>query len=152
MGSIERVDRPKPWRARYRTPDGRRVSQSFRRKADAEKWLLLEEGDVLAGRWHDPRSGTELFSEYCERWLEERSPMVATKTDYNIEAALRGRILPVFGGKRLKQLTTKGIRDWLTSLLAEGLSPATVKTYRQILGQILNQAVADGILTDKPVD
>lgn len=152
MGAIERVDRPKPWRARYRTPDGRRVSQSFRRKADAEKWLLLEEGDVLAGRWHDPRSGTELFSEYCERWLEERSPTVATKTDYNTEAALRGRILPVFGGKRLKQLTTKGIREWLTSLLAEGLSPATVKTYRQILGQILNQAVADGVLTNNPVD
>lgn len=77
MGSIERVDRPKPWRARYRSPDGRKISKSFRRKADAEKWLLLEEGDVLAGRWHDPQSGTELFSDYCEKWMEERSPTVA---------------------------------------------------------------------------
>jgi ribosomal protein L34 len=74
MGYIERLDRPKPWRARYRTPDGRTISKSFRRKGDAEKWLLLEEGDVLAGRWHDPRSGTELFSGYCEKWLEGRSP------------------------------------------------------------------------------
>ena len=152
MGSIERVDRSKPWRARYIAPDGRRISKSFRRKADAERWLLLEEGDVLAGRWHDPQSGTELFSEYCERWLAERSPTVASKTDYNTEAALRGRILPVFGGERLKELTTKGIRQWLSSLHAEGLSPATVKTYRQILGQVLNQAVADGILTSNPVD
>ena len=152
MGSIERVDRPKPWRARYRAPDGRKISKSFRRKADAEKWLLLEEGDVLAGRWHDPQSGTELFSDYCEKWLQERSPTVARKTDYNTEAALRGRILPVFGNKRLKQITTKGIREWLTSLLVEGLSPATVKTYRQILGQVLNQAVADGMLTTNPVD
>ena len=152
MGSIERVDRPKPWRARYRTPDGRRVSQSFRRKADAEKWLLLEEGDVLAGRWHDPRSGTELFSDYCEKWMEQRSPTVARKTDYNTEAALRGRIMPVFGSKRLKQITTKGIREWLSSLLAEGLSPATVRSYRQIFGQVLNQAVADGLLVSNPVD
>jgi integrase len=152
MGFIERVDRPKPWRARYRTPDGRTISKSFRRKADAEKWLLLEEGDVLAGRWHDPQSGTELFSVYCEKWLEERSPTVGRKTDYNTEAALRGRILPVFGGKRLKQLTTKEIREWLTSLLAEGLSPATVRTYRQILGQVLNQAVGDGLLLSNPVD
>ncbi len=45
MGHIERTDRPKPWRARYRAPDGRKMSKSFRRKADAEKWLLLEEGD-----------------------------------------------------------------------------------------------------------
>jgi integrase len=152
MGSIQRVDRPKPWRARHRAPDGRQISKSFRRKADAEKWLLLEEGDVLAGRWHDPRAGTELFSEYCEKWLEEWSRTVGSKTDYNAEAALRGRILPVFGNKRLKQITTKGIRGWLTSLLAEGLSPATVKTYRQILGQVLNQAVADGILITNPVD
>lgn len=33
------------------------MSKSFRRTADAEKWLLLEAGDVLAGRWHDPEAG-----------------------------------------------------------------------------------------------
>jgi hypothetical protein len=87
------------------------VSKSFRRKADAEKWLLLEEGDVLAGRWHDPRSGTELFSDYCEKWLEEWSPTVGSKTDYNAEAALRGRILPVFGSQRLRQIKTKEVRE-----------------------------------------
>ena len=75
----KRVDRPKPWRARYRTPDGRTIPKSFRRKVDAEKWLLLGEGDVLAGRWHDPQSGTELFSVYCEKWLEETSPTVGRK-------------------------------------------------------------------------
>ncbi|HEX6299214.1 MAG TPA: N-terminal phage integrase SAM-like domain-containing protein, partial [Acidimicrobiia bacterium] len=121
MGSIERVDRSKPWRARYVAPDGRRISKSFRRKADAEKWLLLEEGDVLAGRWHDPQSGTELFSRYCEKWMKQRSPTVARKTDYNTEAALRGRIMPVFGNTRLNQITTKEVREWLSLLLAEGL-------------------------------
>ena len=152
MGYIERLDRPKPWRARYRTPDGRTVSNSFRRKTDAEKWLLLEEGDVLAGRWHDPRSGTELFSDYCVNWLEEWSRTVGSKTNYNAETALRGRILPVFGNKRLKQITTKEVREWLSTLLAEGLSPATVRTYRQIFGQVLNQVVADGLLLSNPVD
>lgn len=152
MGSIQRVDRPKPWRARYRAPDGRQISKSFRRKVDAERWLLLEEGDVLAGRWHDPRSGAELFSDYCERWLEGRSPQVAGKTDYNTRVLLRGRIVPAFGDKRLKQVTTTGVRDWQTSLLTEGLSPATVRTYRQILGQVLKQAVADGLLLTNPVE
>lgn len=94
MGSIRRVDRPKPWRARYRAPNGRGVSQSFRRKVEAEKWLLLEEGDALAGRWHDPASGTELFSDYCRNWLEGRAPTVAEKTHYNTEAAVRGRLFP----------------------------------------------------------
>jgi integrase len=128
------------------------MSKSFRRKADAEKWLVLEEGDLLAGRWHDPESGAELFSRYCEKWMQQRSPTVARKTDYNTEAALRGRILPVFGNRRLNQITTKEIREWLSSLLAEGLSPATVRSYRQIFGQVLNQAVADGLLQSNPVE
>ena len=151
MGSIERVDRPKPWRARYRSPDGRNISKSFRRKAEAEKWLLLEEGDVLAGRWHDPQSGAELFSVYCEKWLGARSPAVAKKTSYNTEVMVRGRIIPAFGDRRLKEVTTASVREWQNSLFSEGLSPATVKSYRQILGQVLNQAVADGLLLTNPV-
>jgi integrase len=43
------------------------------------------------------------------------------------------------------------VRDWMSSLLQEGLSPATVKTYRQVLGQALNQAVTDGLLPANPV-
>lgn len=151
MGSIHRVDRPKPWLARYRGPDGRQRSKSFRRKVDAERWLLLEEGDVLSGRWHDPASGTELFSEYCEKWLEARAPAVADKTSYNTEVLVKGRIIPTFGDQRLKQITTSSVREWLNSLLSEGLSPATVKTYRQILGQVMNQAAADGLILTNPV-
>jgi integrase len=112
----------------------------------------LEEGDVLAGRWHDPASGDELFLDYCERWLEGRASQVAGKTDYNTEVLLRGRILPAFGDKRLKQITTAGVREWQTLLLRKGLSPATVRTYRQILGQVLRQAVADGLLLTNPVE
>ncbi len=46
---VQGTDRPKPWRARYRTPDGRRVSKSFRRKGDAEKWLVGRGDLLLAG-------------------------------------------------------------------------------------------------------
>jgi integrase len=119
---------------------------------DAERWLLLEEGDVLAGRWHDPASGTELFSLYCEKWLDGRRPTVAGKTEYNTKTLVRGRIIPAFGDKELRQITTAGVRDWQTGLLAEGLSPATVRTYRQILGQVLRQAVADGWISTNPVE
>jgi site-specific recombinase XerC len=50
------------------------------------------------------------------------------------------------------EITTAAAREWLNSLLRKGLSPATVKTYRQILGQVLNQAVADGLLLTNPVE
>ena len=152
MGSIQRIDRPKPWRARYRAPDGRQISKSFRRKVDAERWLLLEEGDVLAGRWHDPSLGAEPFAHYCEKWLEGRRPLVAEKTGYNTEVLVRGRSMPDFGDKQLQQITTKAVRDWQSAMLREGLSPATVRTYRQVLGQVLRQAVADGLIPAHPVE
>ena len=28
----------------------------------------------MAGHWHDPRSGTEFASDYCEKWLEQEGP------------------------------------------------------------------------------
>lgn len=34
MGSIQRVNRSKPWRARYWGPDARQHSKSFARKVD----------------------------------------------------------------------------------------------------------------------
>lgn len=79
-----------------------------------------------------------LSSDFCQKWLEGRSPTVASKTEYNTETMIRGRIIPAFGDKQLKQVTTAAVRDWMSSLLQEGLSPATVRTYRQVLGQVLN--------------
>lgn len=75
-----------------------------------------------------------------------------TVVDLSPTHRLRGRIIPAFGDKRLKQITTSEVRQWLTSLLQEVLSPATVRTYRQILGQVLNQAVADDLIQANPVE
>ncbi len=106
----------------------------------------------MAGRWHDPSLGAELFSQYCEKWLEGRRPTVAEKTGYNTDVLVRGRIIPEFGDRQLQQITTKSVRDWQSALLKEGLSPATVRTYRQVLGQVLRQAVADGLIPANPVE
>jgi len=69
MGSITRIDRPKPWRARYYSPDGRQISKTFRRKIDAEKWLRREESKVDRGDWVDPAGGTTVFAEVSESWF-----------------------------------------------------------------------------------
>ena len=57
MGSIRRIDRPNPWLARYRGPDGRQHSKTFRRKVDAERWLRTEELRGDRGEWVDPTAG-----------------------------------------------------------------------------------------------
>ena len=57
MGSIQRVDRSKPWRARFWGPDGRQHSKSFARKVDAERWLKVSEAKAPTSRWVDPSAG-----------------------------------------------------------------------------------------------
>jgi integrase len=145
MGSIQKIDRPKPWRARYRGPDGRQHSKSFRRKVDAERWLLTEESAALEGSWVDPKAGTILLGEYAESWLQARQDL-APKTVATYEALVRTHIIPAFGSRPLRVVSTEEIRSWQAALLAEGLSAATVRQTARLLRSILGQAVDDGRL------
>ena len=47
----------KPWRVRYRGPDGSQRTQSFERRHDAEKWLNDEMAKLSKGDWTDPGLG-----------------------------------------------------------------------------------------------
>ncbi|MGF1617833.1 MAG: site-specific integrase, partial [Acidimicrobiia bacterium] len=145
MGSIQKIDRPKPWRARYRGPDGRQHSKSFRRKVDAERWLLTEENAALAGSWVDPQAGIVLLGEYAESWLKARQGL-APKTVATYEALVRSHIIPAFGSRSLRAMSTEEIRSWQAGLLADGLAAATVRQTARLLRSILGQAVDDGRL------
>jgi integrase len=150
MGSIQRIDRPKPWRARYRGPDGRQISRSFRRKVDAEKWLLAEESAAMRGEWIDPSGGSVVFADWSESWLaglHELKP----KTLDGYRWHLKARVLPSFRDKRLRQITPAMVREWQTGLLDQGLSTGTVRQSRQVLNLILGLAVDDGLLVRNPV-
>lgn len=150
MGSIQRVDRPKPWLARYRGPDGQQHARSFSRKVDAERWLKVSEVETLTGQWVDPAAGTRPFGHYAEDWISTKRSTVGETTATNTESLLRARVLPEFGGKRLKQITTASIRKWIAAMSEEGLSPSTVHAYRRVLDQILEQAVDDGLIIANP--
>lgn len=150
MGSIQRINRSKPWRARYWGPDGRQHSKSFARKIDAERWLKVSEAEALTGGWVDPAAGTELFGSYAEDWMTTKRSTVGVTTATNTEALLRARVLPEFSNKQLKQITSADIRKWLSSMSGEGLAPSTVHTYRRVLSQILTQAVDDGFIVANP--
>lgn len=150
MGSIQRVDRSKPWRARYWGPDARQHSKSFARKVDAERWLKVSEAEALTSRWVDPSAGTERFGLYAEEWIAVKRSTVGESTATHTEALLRGRVLQEFGSRQLKQITTADVRKWLAALTEKGLAASTVFTYRRIVAQILDQAVDDGLIVTNP--
>lgn len=151
MGSIQRVDRPRPWMARYRGPDGRQHSRSFRRKVDAETWLRHEESQLDRAEWVDPRGGAMVFSEFAATWLNglhELKPKTADGYLWHLQA----RVLPTFEDRTLRSITPAVVREWQNGLLGRGLSPGTVRQSRQVLSLILGQAVVDGLLVRNPCE
>jgi integrase len=123
-GSIQRIDRPKPWRARYRGPDGMEHSKSFRRKVDAQRCLREQEGRVDQGVWLDPGAGQVRLSEYAERWLSGRT--LKPKTAEGYRSLLESRILPTFGAMPLGRIQRHDVRAWVAAMGEEGLSASRV--------------------------
>ena len=148
MGSIQhRADRPKPWRARFHGPDGRQHSRSFVRKVDAERWLRAELGKLDKGEWLDPKAGRITVAEWSEPWL--RGITLKPKTRAGYVSVLRSRILPTFGDFQLRQVTPATVREWMAAM-AEEVGPARVRQARQLLHQMLEVAVADGLIARNP--
>ncbi len=152
-GSVKRLtqDRPKPWRARYRGPDGRERSRTFARKVDAERWLRDELGKADRGVWVDPTAGAATtFAGWADGWL--RGLTLKPKTRAGYESLLRSRVLPRFGAFALVRITPAEVRAWQTEMLDEGLSPARVRQARQVLHAALEQAVTDGLIARNPTE
>ena len=88
MATIRRRrDRPRPWEAVYREPDGRQRTRSFTRKVDATRFLATVEADKLRGVYLDPDAGRVSFEAFARRWLEAQT----------FDASTRERVEPSSG-------------------------------------------------------
>ena len=149
MGSINRIDRPRPWRARYRGPDGRQHSKSFKRKIDAERWLRDEESRADRGEWVDPTAGSVRYAPWADTWLAGLHS-IGPKTRHGYESLLRSRVLPTFGEIQLRRISTASVRAWVAAMADDGLSGARIRQALQVLRASLDVAVSDGLIIKNP--
>jgi len=118
--------------ARYRGPDGREHSKAFTRKVDADRWLRSELSRTDQGVWVDPSAGAVTFADWSELWLAGLHG-IEPKTRAGYESLLRSRVLPTFGEVPLNRITASAVREWISDLVDEGLSPARIRQARQVL-------------------
>lgn len=148
MASIQhRPGRPKPWRVRYRNPQGADRSQSFVRKADARAFANSVETDMLRGQYIDPVGSKISFGEFAERWAA--SLTVDAKTAEGIASRLRAHLLPAFGELELRNLKPSTIQSWLGGL-ARTHEPSYARLLLGTLSTILGAAVEDGLIASNP--
>lgn len=107
---------------------------------------MLRERDL--GRLTVP-SGITL-SELTQRWLEEASRRVRTKTLDWYGATLRRWVLPALGDRRLRDISPLDIHQLYQGLLARGLSRTSVRAVHTCLRAVLRQAVRWSMLPADP--
>jgi integrase len=148
-GSIQhRPDRPAPWRARYRGPDGRFHSKSFDRKVDAERWLRAALGKLDRGEWVDHDHGHIRWVDYSTQLLAGRIHLSARTIE--TDRRCHQRALPLVGEVPLSRLTPELQRRMMAELTASGYAPETVAKTMRWVRLTLNQAVRDRRILSSP--
>jgi integrase len=140
------------YQIRYPGPDGqmRTGPETYERKSDAERALVLIEAQMASGEWTDPERGRVKLAEYAATWIAQRPGLrVRTLDLYNW--LLAKHIAPYLGSVAVGKLSTPMIRKWRADLLGHGVSVSmAAKSYR-LLRAIMTTAVEeDKILPRNP--
>lgn len=145
MASVDRVR--DGWRARWRTPEGASRSRNFKRKVDAERFLITTEATRLAGGYVDPAAGRVTFAAFATDWLSCQT--FDPSTQEAVESRLRVHILPTLGTVELRQIRPSTVQGWLRGRQAT-CAPRYVRVMLANLSAILGAAVEDDLIPRNP--
>src|SRR5262245_3541967 len=148
MAFVERRGKDR-WRARYRAPDRRERSKTFRRKVDAERFLASMEASKLRGDWIDPAAGKMELSAYADEWMATVVHLRPT-TRYRYESLLRVHITPRLGDIPLSSIRPLDVQSFVSNMQDQAMSPTTIRHAYVLLSEVLNAAQRDGRIARNP--
>lgn len=131
------------FRAKIYWIDGKAMSQSFRRKADAEAWerIKLQEKDQIRISGVFVQDSLT-FNEFTNKWLTDKvDSRLSPSTQSNYRADLKLHILPILSEFPLRSIRMEHGTRIVLSMQAKRLSPKTINGTVGMLQGILNDAV-----------
>lgn len=135
------------WRATWTEPDGRRRSQSFRTKDEAQAKLTAMDHAQRTGEYVSPAEAKRTLGDYWPR-LERMKAGRALKTREMYTNAWNNYISPEWGHKRVREIKGPHVAEWL-----EGIQrSASAKTkIRLTMSVLLDMAVDDRVILSNPL-
>jgi hypothetical protein len=149
VAKVTRDPRDGQWLARWRDPAGRQRKKSFRRRVDAERFLVELQAETYRGRYVDPAAGKLLFRDYADKWLSGMGHLKATTAQRYREVA-RGHVVAQWGDWPLASIARSDVAAWIGELHGRGLSAGTTRKAYLVASMILEAAVEDGRLGRNP--
>jgi integrase len=148
MAHIRRKGRGR-WQVRYRDPSGLERARNYRRKGDAEKFLVTVEADKLRGTWTDPRLGKITFSEWLPTWEASRVHL-RPSTRAGSESLLRNHVLPYFGTRQLGSVTPTEVQGFVARLEEKGRSASTIRRAYLLVAGLFSSALDSDLIVRTP--
>jgi len=142
------------WYQDAATPD----AQPTRRFAQ-ERFATLEEAKAKKAEveqravdrsLHDPSGGKETFGVWAERWFRDHSIGLKPSTARSYRNLLDASVVPAFGHRRIRSLTTADIQDWVAGLLDRGLAPPTIRHHYLTARHVLTYATHSRAIAYNP--
>ncbi len=163
----------KPWRARWRDPDGAQRAQNFAKIDDARKYLVSIESRMQLGEYVDPRAGRTTFGDVAEEWLGTvahlkpttlagyRSvlglvPELPARTvggrvlEAQPERIRAGSPLGEWGKRPVNTIDPTTIRRYTSRMFADGRNFTTVKNTLGVVRAVMATAVESRMLASNP--
>jgi len=137
------------WQVRYRDPSGEERARTFRRRVDAERYLVTIEADKLRGTWTDPRLEKTTVNEWVPQWQASRVHL-RPSTRISAESLLRNHVLPYFGSRRLGSVTQVEVQAFVVHLEEKGLSASTIRQAYLLIAGVFSSALDSGLIPRTP--
>lgn len=120
----------------YRDARGRvRHAGTFETRKQAERAWQHAESLIASGRPGDPSAGRMTFKTYVnEKWFPHHVLEPSTRESYRY--CLDRHIVPWFGPMRMHDILPIHVREWVSELQAQGVSPAQIRHLKIILSAV----------------
>lgn len=151
MATIKKVESGRyagQYRVRYVGLDGKEHSTHRKLEREAKAWLREQLAKIETGTWVDPKTAKMTMGAWLDRW--EAGYATRKASTYRAGQTHVKVIREHFGGWRLDTIKPSDVKSWVVKLQRE-YADSTVYALHSRLGQVMADAVHDGVLPRSPV-
>jgi len=135
---------------RYRQPNGTQTKRrGFSKRRDAEAYAATVEVSKLTGAYVAPTLGRATVGQLGPAWLARQQAHMKPSGWRSYESAWRCHVAPRWETVPIAEIRHSDVQTWIAYLSAKR-GPVIVETCASVLRRILDDAVADRMLSSNP--
>lgn len=140
------------YRVRYRTPENRQTDKrGFKTKREAEAFAATVEVSKLRGEYVAPSLSKVTIGSLGPSWVDRQRGFVKASSFRSCESNWRLHVLPRWGTVQIGKVRLSDVQAWIGVMASvQNLSPSHIADIYSVLARILDDAVADKLLSSNP--